>query len=698
MEKMRPPAAGLLPVLFFAASAGSVCLAQATSAKKDLPEQTLCNSLTKAEAESILGEPVVQQASSPLLCRYIQNGYAGGTGPNNKQVSLAIAHSQSPSAEGVKSRRAAIARDTALEGVEVRDVTDFADAALWSWTTRWGRLNAFKSGNIEAQVTVAGIDEAPALQNAIKLATRLLGGSVKTGYAYTEWPSGSTQTISASSLTAPGAPSGNSAGSKTIRGTVSRVAVDFDKSPHWLSIFLKEYPESSFVVCSPDPQMVRETTVADLFTLVGKTIEVTGQVEKSQCSYAGQADSIRVLDPQHYRVQMPPQEARRAVTADSAPTRPAPRAGLNICNDGKVDFDAFAQIRQAGVTSAHIVPGDCVRVYEGTGTPAYVGLGFADSRGQWGAPHRLDLLPNDAGSENAPNKLWARADARSSVKHGGGNVTLPMQLLFSPQVPVCRAESSGENGVIGANAQETQKIKDAIRAQNATNPQATACDSFEYTLNVVAYPDTHEVTFRNKCFACPHPPTATPADIRKGVEKASKLAPVLGAFMQFAGQVAATDQDNQLRESVDGPPDPEHMNWDGMNKALGFVRPALGRPPEMPRHLSIRGTISRVDVSAPGASAPWVNVWFRESSEQRSNAFETFYGPFNACASSPEIFEDAFGPDFRTRMIGQVVELEGEFQRNYCKGWKGSVRISLAHQIRKVANLDPADIKAQAKQ
>jgi hypothetical protein len=49
-------------------------------------------------------------------------------------------------------------------------------------------------------------------------------------------------------------------------------------------------------------------------------------------------------------------------------------------------------------------------------------------------------------------------------------------------------------------------------------------------------------------------------------------------------------------------------------------------------------------------------------------------------------------------MIGQVVELEGEFQRYYCKGWKGSIRISPAHQIRKVAGLDPADIKAPIKQ
>src|SRR6185295_19834185 len=154
MHKMRPSAAGFVLVVCFAALTDSVCHAQAISPGNAAPNQTLCSLLTKAEAESILGEPVVQQASSASLCRYIQNGYVGGTGPNNKQLSLAVAHAQSPNVEGVKSRRTAIARDTALEGVMVREVTDFADAALWSWTTRWGRLNAFKSGNIEAQVTV----------------------------------------------------------------------------------------------------------------------------------------------------------------------------------------------------------------------------------------------------------------------------------------------------------------------------------------------------------------------------------------------------------------------------------------------------------------------------------------------------------------------------------------------------------------
>ena len=454
----------------------------------------------------------MQQAASGSLCRYLQNAYTGGTGPNNKQLSLAIAHS--PNVDGVNSRRAAIARDRALAGVAVRDVTDFTDAALWSWIARWGRLNAFRGGTIEAQVTIAGIDEAPALQNAIKLAARLLGGSGKAGYAYAGWPSGgSKQAISAAALPAAPTDAATPTGAnKTIRGTVSRVTVDFENPQHWMSIFFKEHPESSFVVCSPNPEMFRET-VPDLYTLVGSTMEVTGQVEKSQCAYERQADSIRVLDSQHYRVPMPPEKPRRAVTADSAPRRAAPRVGLNVCNNGKVDFDAFVPMGQAGATGSHVVPGDCVHVYEGGGTPAYVGLAFADSHGQWGAPRRLDLLPNTAGSQNAP-KLWSKADARVSVKHGAGDVSMPMQLLFSPDVPVCRTQRSASES-LPFNATDQQR-RDA-HTQDATNPPQTICDSFDHTLTVVAYPDTHEVTFEKKCFACPHDSTVTPADVRRGL-------------------------------------------------------------------------------------------------------------------------------------------------------------------------------------
>jgi hypothetical protein len=193
----------------------------------------------------------------------------------------------------------------------------------------------------------------------------------------------------------------------------------------------------------------------------------------------------------------------------------------------------------------------------------------------------------------------------------------------------------------------------------------------------VAYPETREVTFYKKCYECP--PTQAPAasaEQRAGEQQTiltmSKISPIAG---QIIGRAAAQQEEKELKESLEGPPEFRRMNWNEMNAALAKVRPSGGRPEEMPQYLIIRGTVSRVDVNAPQASEHWVNVYFRESPEATA---------FNVCTSNPEIFEDIFGPEFRSRMIGQAVEIEGEYERYYCKGLKGSIRISLAHQVRKV--------------
>ena len=98
---------------------------------------------------------------------------------------------------------------------------------------------------------------------------------------------------------------------------------------------------------------------------------------------------------------------------------------------------------------------------------------------------------------------------------------------------------------------------------------------------MVAYPDTHEVTFEDKCFACPHDPTITPAAMRQGIEKASKLSPIAGQIAQFAGQLADAGglEEQQLRESLDGPPLSVPMGLELDEQGLG-VRPAgAGTPP-----------------------------------------------------------------------------------------------------------------------
>src|SRR4029077_9571742 len=67
---------------------------------------------------------------------------------------------------------------------------------------------------------------------------------------------------------------------------------------------------------------------------------------------------------------------------------------FSLCNAGKVDVDVFLS-SSGKVSSAHVGPADCKSVAKTMGAmePGYIGLAFSDSRGQWGAPHRLDLLP-----------------------------------------------------------------------------------------------------------------------------------------------------------------------------------------------------------------------------------------------------------------------------------------------------------------
>ena len=71
---------------------------------------------------------------------------------------------------------------------------------------------------------------------------------------------------------------------------------------------------------------------------------------------------------------------------------------LRVCNAGTVDVDVFVS-RAGKISSTHIGAADCATVAESAGAmgPAYVGLALVDSRGQWGAARRLDVLP-DLGS------------------------------------------------------------------------------------------------------------------------------------------------------------------------------------------------------------------------------------------------------------------------------------------------------------
>jgi hypothetical protein len=87
-----------------------------------------------------------------------------------------------------------------------------------------------------------------------------------------------------------------------IVGTVSRVEVDPDGSPQWLTIYFKESPNATFVVCSPYPDMFQERVGLNLSVLIGKTIEAAGQVESPYCGGKVPKGSIRVVESTQWKI------------------------------------------------------------------------------------------------------------------------------------------------------------------------------------------------------------------------------------------------------------------------------------------------------------------------------------------------------------------------------------------------------------
>jgi hypothetical protein len=90
-----------------------------------------------------------------------------------------------------------------------------------------------------------------------------------------------------------------------LRGTVARVEVKATGFPQWLTVFFKESPDATFVVCSPYPELFQQKFGKDFSGMIGKTFEVVGRVETPYC--AGKTASIRVLEAQQLRLAGPEQ-------------------------------------------------------------------------------------------------------------------------------------------------------------------------------------------------------------------------------------------------------------------------------------------------------------------------------------------------------------------------------------------------------
>lgn len=378
---------------------------------------------------------------------------------------------------------------------------------------------------------------------------------------------------------------------------------------------------------------------------------------------------------------------------------------LSVCNAGKVDIDALVA-KDNHVTTSHIAPSTCADAYsEHSGIPAYVGFAFVDSHGQWGTPHRFDLLPDfgsrhDNTADNTalaqvllgqrpqpasePVRVLATANQDVSVRRGNKDAPAQLQFSFSPSNPACHQSQTGgashvwtDNLPLNATSSQvaTAAREDAQASANrGTLKTETVCDHFVYTLNAVAYPETRELSFEKVCARCPSKEKPDSPEQQAAAHQVigmmSAVSPTIGAMVNQGNQQVLDER--QAREEQLKPP--ALQNWPDFNLALARIPRSGGLPPGMPRKIAIRGTVSRIEFSLPGASEPWVDVYFKESPD----------GIFNVCALYPEIFQDAFGADFGTRMIGQAIEVEGRLQRSRCKGHKGGIRVTLSRQMRRI--------------
>lgn len=179
---MMGPTVTRLLVFWLIAAASTVCLAQGKSSSSADRKKGSCDYLTQADAEAILGTPAEAKGDDGYGCRFSQVGWTSQP-PNNKSVRLNVWNWATPQvnwyADTRKKRTA-----THVPGKVVKDLPDFADAAIWTWTSGYGAFDAFKGGTIWVSVDIAGIPEDVALQKTKELATKILGGTAGTGYAY----------------------------------------------------------------------------------------------------------------------------------------------------------------------------------------------------------------------------------------------------------------------------------------------------------------------------------------------------------------------------------------------------------------------------------------------------------------------------------------------------------------------------------
>jgi hypothetical protein len=120
-----------LLVFLLIAAASSFCLAQGKPSPNAEVKKQACDVLTQADAESILGTPVELKGDDNYGCWFTEIGWTNNP-PKNKAVRFNVWYVNTPQPNAfADTRKKRTAKQVA--GKVVKDLPDFADAAIWTW-------------------------------------------------------------------------------------------------------------------------------------------------------------------------------------------------------------------------------------------------------------------------------------------------------------------------------------------------------------------------------------------------------------------------------------------------------------------------------------------------------------------------------------------------------------------------------------
>ena len=371
-----------------------------------------------------------------------------------------------------------------------------------------------------------------------------------------------------------------------------------------------------------------------------------------------------------------------------------PGVTLTICNAGKVDVDAYL-VRPGSTLTSHVAPTKCgvLEKVEGSAKPGTIGFGFTDTKGQWAGVRRTDVWPDSIDS------VFESVKQTLTVKHGAASATIAGLVSYTSAGPACHQEVQ-YGPAEGPATTNGERIARAVRGSNTT-VGPTVCSDATYSLTVIPYADSHELTFDAHCYPCESPEERAALENQSASDLFGPIAnapgrggPIGQGILNLTQSFMNQDMADRARrnEIAKGP---YQMNWKDLASFFTSAFGVRGRPPLMAnRYIILRGTISRVQAPNPGAQSPWVYAYFKDVSamEKPVEGLPGDYSilpyvgkeqAFGICSTDPSIFSEIFGANYGTAMPGKTVEMEGELNSGGC-GTAAGIKVTLARQLKLV--------------